>query len=60
MEFEWCAQEAGWFGFSEGPGPDKFMRYNCGCGDHTAYIANESDDPDYYAIQCEKIRECQT
>ena len=50
----------GWWGYSEGPGPDKFMVYNCGCGEHVAFIANEPDDLDYYEIQSRLIGECDT
>jgi hypothetical protein len=61
MELDSVAQECGWFGYSEGPGQGSFLIYRCAHPDHlTAYIANDADDPEYYEIQCARIRQCQT
>jgi hypothetical protein len=62
-EFDDAARGMGWWGFSEGAGPDDFMVYRCGCGqtDHLwTYIANETDDVDYYDRWLEYMQECQS
>jgi hypothetical protein len=61
MELDHVAQEHGWFGYSEGPGPEHFLIYTCGCPDgHTTFISNTADDPEYYEHRCAFIRTCRT
>jgi hypothetical protein len=59
MDLDAVAQEYGWYGWSEGQEPSDMVIYKCRCSQgHTAYVAANADDPNYYERRAEFIRQC--